>query len=87
MKEFIEREAAIAEAEYGGNFVFVVPVTKIRNLPAADVVEVVRCGQCMNWDTAKLYCHSPAGMSWCGEKAAKEGFCCFGERRNPNDHP
>lgn len=47
-----------------------------------DVVQVVRCGKCMNWDTEKLYCHHPAGLSYCGKKAAEEGFCCFGERRD-----
>lgn len=40
MTEYIEREAAIAEEEYDGNFVLVVPVKKIRNIPAADVTTV-----------------------------------------------
>ena len=40
MAEYIRRDAAIAEAEYDGNFVLVVPVKKIRNLPAADVIAV-----------------------------------------------
>ena len=40
MAEYIRRDAAIAEAEYDGNFVLVVPVKKIRNLPAADVAPV-----------------------------------------------
>ena len=40
MDEYIRRGAAIAEAEYDGNFVLVVPVKKIRNLPTADVAPV-----------------------------------------------
>lgn len=39
MAEYIEREAVIAEADYDGNFRLIVPVKKIRNIPAADVVE------------------------------------------------
>ena len=40
MAEYIEREAVLAEADYDGNFVLVVPVKKIRNIPAADVAPV-----------------------------------------------
>ena len=40
MAEYIRRDVTIAEAEYDGNFVLVVPVKKIRNLPAADVAPV-----------------------------------------------
>lgn len=50
--------------------------------PAVDAVIPVRCGECKNWDTEKRYCHHPAGLSFCGKKAAVEGFCCFGERRD-----
>ena len=49
MKEYIEREAVLAEAEYDENFALVVTARKIRNLPAADVVEVVRCGDCIHF--------------------------------------
>ena len=55
--------------------------TLTKSVPAVDAVIPVRCGKCMNWDTEKLYCHHPAGLSYCGKKAAEEGFCCFGERR------
>ena len=40
MAEYSRRDAAIAEAEYDGNFVLVVPAKKIRNLPSADVIPV-----------------------------------------------
>ena len=40
MAEYIERDKVLAEADYDGNFVLVVPAKKIRNIPAADVVEV-----------------------------------------------
>ena len=56
-------------------------VGRIDLAPTIDAVAVVRCGQCKHWDTKKLYCHHPAGISWCEKRAAREGFCCFGERR------
>lgn len=48
--------------------------------PAVDAVEVVRCGLCKHWDVEGLYCHHPAGLSYCGKAGAEKGFCCFGER-------
>lgn len=53
-------------------------------LPTVDAVEVVRCGECTQWDADKLYCHHPAGLSYCGQAGAAKGFCCFGERRSPD---
>lgn len=49
--------------------------------PAVDAVEVVRCCLCKHWDVDRLYCHHPAGLSFCGKTGAAKGFCCFGERR------
>lgn len=53
-------------------------------ITAVDAVKVVRCGECVHWDAEKLYCHHPAGLSYCEQVAAEMGFCCFGERRNGN---
>ena len=53
----------------------------IEDFPAVDAVEVVRCGLCKHWDVDGLYCHHPAGLSFCGKTGAAKGFCCFGERR------
>lgn len=50
-------------------------------IPTVDAVEVVRCGLCKHWDKEGLYCHHPAGLSFCGKTGAQKGFCCFGERR------
>ena len=57
----------------------------LKEANAVDAVIPVRCGKCINWDTEKLYCHHPAGLSFCGKKASVEGFCCFGERRADHD--
>lgn len=53
MAEYIEREAllnALKEERKNGNFVFTSKWIKeiMDNLPAADVVEVVRCKDCKN---------------------------------------
>ena len=52
-----------------------------RDLVANGVVPVVRCGLCKHWDKEGLYCHHPAGLSFCGKTGAAKGFCYFGERR------
>ena len=49
MSDYISREAAIEKAEYDGNYRLVIPVEAIKGLPAADVVEVVRCENCIHW--------------------------------------
>ena len=47
MREYISREAAIALADGGCHPANV--AKEIAKLPAADVVEVVRCKDCLNW--------------------------------------
>ena len=85
MAEYIEREATckfcfhfgvcdILDPLHGG-----VPCDKF--IPAADVVEVVRCGQCKHATEDIIvegvcYCHKiQQGMFL-------DGFCSYGERRN-----
>ena len=53
----------------------------VKKAPTVDAVEVVRCCLCKHWDVDRLYCHHPAGLSFCGKTGAAKGFCCFGERR------
>ena len=53
----------------------------VNQAPTVDAVEVVWCGLCKHWDVEGLYCHHPAGLSFCGKTGAAKGFCCFGERR------
>lgn len=64
MSDYISREAAIEKAEYDGNYRLVIPVEAIKGLPAADVVEVVRCKNCIH--RGKEYC------SECGKKMERE---------------
>lgn len=57
---------------------------RVNDAPAVDAVAVVRCRDCKHWDVEGLYCHHPAGLSYCGKTGAQKGFCCFGERREEN---
>ena len=77
MAEYIDRDAAIAEEEYDGNFMLVVPVKKIRNIPAADVAPV-RHGR---WEWCKdYYGDSILVCSECGRVCHEEDapYCYCG---------
>ena len=62
-------------------------ISEIEMLPAADVVEVVRCKDC-KW-YSELVCGEEkllGSRGWCNEVMARpmpsNGFCSFGEREN-----
>ena len=88
MAEYIEREKfrnileAKAEMAFGTpKQVFYNTIAMLDLIPAADVVEVVRCGQCKHATEDIIvegvcYCHKiQQGMFL-------DGFCSYGERRN-----
>lgn len=78
----IKHKRKMNGADFGGEFWDeAVLVSDINNAPTVDAVKVVRCGLCEHWDVNRLYCHHPAGLSFCGKTGAAKGFCCFGERR------
>lgn len=63
------------------------PLQKIDRIPSADVVEVVRCKDCIHW----LKDNNPSNKPeyrlceyYRGYKN-QDGFCDFGERKKPND--
>ena len=78
--KYISREAAINEVganSWAGN--------RLARIPAADVVEVVRCKDCRHytrkhgklpWNTDKRYCNRSATVA-----TAPDDFCSFGEKR------
>ena len=66
----------------------VVRVTNIMNLPTADVVEVVRCNDCIYWQDKNS--KGTQGICLCGEKDMNYGgefypfandFCSYGKRK------
>ena len=89
-KEYIEREAVLRHrrkmsgADFGGEFWDeAVLCEDIRKIPAADVIEVVRCENCK-------YIHDPQyGTGYCyPEDSASyrvvslDDFCKYGKRRD-----
>jgi hypothetical protein len=53
-------------------------INQLKALPTADVVEVVRCKDCIHYKD-----------EWCeilkAETPIADGFCCYGERKCDND--
>ena len=84
MAEYIERDDLLNNAdiltvqtrEYGT--IDVVPVEYLSNLPAADVVKVVRCKDCKHWkheEDVDFVCTRHYGYR------LSTDFCSYGERR------
>lgn len=83
MAEYIEREAALSkigpDEYYHTNEIKDI----LRDIPAADVVEVVRCGQCFySAHEGELWiCVHPDQYCDCGAKIVNPGyFCGYGRR-------
>lgn len=82
MDEYIKREDALKAVTYNGlndptlivSLTLLVAQKKIRKIPAADVVEVVRCKNCTEWDEKKQEC-----SHWYGFR--ENDFCSYGERK------
>lgn len=56
-------------------------IERIKWMPAADVVEVVRCGECKHWKTEDDHCTHPAGLCATGVKA-RNNHCSFGKPKD-----
>ena len=60
----------------------------VNKIPAADVVKVVRCRECVSHSedaaTGKLWCTKPMGCIGCLE-VKPDDFCSFGERKKAQD--
>lgn len=79
-KDYIEREAALLAIMEDGCNVTNIPV--LMNLPAADVVKVVRCKDCQYWDKAMV---NEKGFLICpasGMDITSDDFCSYGERKD-----
>lgn len=78
MKEYISRESALEAITWN-----VAEINSraqaesvLRDVPVADVVEVVRCGECEYWRGCWDIC------SGIGVDFDANGFCCEGKRRS-----
>lgn len=79
-KEHIERDPLVAWIEKQKRLSKPLVIMAIQEIPAADVVEVVRCGECkysfQDRITDNLLCNRKMlGL------VRQEDFCSFGERR------
>ena len=85
--DYISREAAISEFETcGAVFVYGKKVCKaivsrLNVIPAADVVEVVRCRDCAHCDDKTPYELWCLGRGWPNQMVPPDGFCDKGKRR------
>lgn len=84
MAEYIEREVAIEmfEQAFDNNWEVSGTLDRIRAIPAADVVQVVRCRDCIYWEPA-----SPTRTSGnCNRSfdipAWATDFCSYGKRKD-----
>lgn len=90
MAEYIERQALLKFIENGLNnpdktkafgYDAVEIMTEVQYAPAADVVEVVRCKDCIKCVHDKIF-----GHYWCNRmnstyKVKPDDFCSYGEQR------
>ena len=88
-KEYIEREAVIkylTKCADGYSYIETpteLAIARIKAIPAADVVEVVRCKDCQHYKTGE---HHPDGHGWCrehgfGHDTKDNYYCADGERK------
>lgn len=79
-EEYIARGDALAVVKYNPN-----PVEGIQELPAADLVEVVRCGNCefsYKLDERKpQYACSHDKRTGCIQYLGSEDFCSYGIKK------
>ena len=82
MAEYIDRDAAIAACFDGFADCRDDCAANIRNIPAADVVEVVRCKDCIH---ARHYTNKIKCGYWSeqtdSEIVCEDDFCSYGEKR------
>lgn len=86
-KEYIEREALLNEAKKRAQAFSVALIYEaIKEAPAADVVEVVRCKNCKHYEI-----HKPSVTLNCERNGRlipmmPDDFCSYGERQVNNEN-
>lgn len=84
-KEYIEREAFKRKLIDEKSFFPAIVASALKEMPAADVVEVVRCRECKYYSVTHCpitghelsVCLQGVSQQWVGENH----FCSYGERR------
>lgn len=78
--EYIDRNLCETVAEYDQYYKLVVPLEKIRKMPAADVAPVVRCRECIHWHDWGACGHLDNGFD--APLMGPDDFCSKGEPKN-----
>ena len=77
MSDYIDKQKTL-------NVIFDITKHVIKSLPPADVVEVVRCYECVWWDSCPVSTLTPAYRACKRVERMGTGandFCSFGERK------
>lgn len=89
MGEYISREAAIKEVYRFDGYLDDDLEWRLhyalKRLPAADVVEVVRCRECANWQSGWTPSNAKDGTHFCanvGLCTPSDWYCADGERKD-----
>lgn len=78
---YIERESLINNLKkFASLHLTTLIINLIQKQPAADVVEVVRCGQCGN------YCKNTGECNLCGIHPNEKDFCSYGVKKDCTDN-
>ena len=81
-REYVEREAVLAKAALvAGCFSNMVSAYDIAAIPAADVVEVVRCKDCKHYYVDEYYGATTCDRC-CIDEPDSSDFCSYGERKD-----
>jgi len=84
MVDYISRQAAIDELQekvfHNLTDEFYGTMQVLNELPAADVVPVVRCRDCKHWDNGNLSFECPWDYGRHGS-SDEDDFCSYGERK------
>ena len=78
----LRHKRKMSGADFGGEFWDEAVLTSdIKNAPAVDAVEVVRCRECKHCDPENYHCDHPMGTS-APLKRKPDDFCSYGERKD-----
>lgn len=83
-KKYIDCEAFKRKMIDEKNFFPTAVAAALKEMPAADVVEVVRCRNCKHFKTDTDYCkeHNKGYCEWDNVVKSKRHFCSYGERKD-----
>lgn len=89
MDEYVTKEKVLAQLErcardpyHETHYIRDAVINTIRRMEAADVVEVVRCGDCL---FCQMELYDGADEPWCdvhNKTVDAEAFCSWGERKS-----